>query len=127
MPTSRHVAVLTAMFQTVPSLGLLENQLLDVCEYPVINQGKARCDIGIIADLAPDPHDWQLWKTGRLVIPVSGVVEQWPVYLRRCSKCGSVEVRREGWRQTIDSMKPRRVKPRTPGPADELLGWYEGD
>ena len=107
------------------TLDLLLTRMLDVREYPVVSQGRARCDIGLIADNAPDPHDWQLWREGRFLASVEGRFEQWPIYLRRCSACRSVEVRREGWRQTIRSNRPRAVT-RNPGPADELLGWYQG-
>lgn len=108
------------------SLDLFLGRMLDVREFPVMNQGKARCDTALIADFAPDPHDWQLWRTGRFLANYMGRTEQWPVYLRRCARCGSVEVRREGWRETITSARPGRRIKRTPGPADELLGWYQG-
>jgi hypothetical protein len=108
------------------TLDLFINRMLDVHEYPVVNQGRARCSMSLIADKAPDPHDWQLWRTGTFLASIDGRFETWPVYLRLCSSCKSVEVRREGWSQVIDSTRPRRVRPRTPGPADELLGWYQG-
>jgi hypothetical protein len=109
------------------SLDLFLGRMLNVSEFPVISQGRARCQTVLIADKAPDPHDWQLWRTGQFLAHYDGRFEQWPVYLRRCAACKSVEVRREGWRQVIDSTRPRRVKPRNPGPADELLGWYQGE
>ena len=118
-----HLPAWTALPVT---LDLFLGRMLDVREYPVIAQGRARCETALIAERAPDPHDWQLWRTGNFLAHVDGRFENWPVYLRRCSACRSVEVRREGWRQTIDSVKPRRVKARTPGRADELLGWYQG-
>lgn len=108
------------------SLDLFLARMLDVHEYPVREQGKARCESVLLSDLAPDPHDWQLWRTGRFLAHHAGRVQEWPVYLRRCSKCKSVEVRREGWRGTIASVRPNRPIKRIPGPADELLGWYQG-
>lgn len=108
------------------SLDLFLTRMLGVREYPVIAQGKARCQTVLIADHAPDPHDWQLWRTGRFLAQYDGRFEQWPVYLRRCSSCRSVEVRRQGWSETIGSARPNRPITRTPGPADELLGWYQG-
>ncbi|MGI8792074.1 MAG: hypothetical protein ACR2H3_02670 [Acidimicrobiales bacterium] len=107
------------------SLDLLLNRMLNVREYPVFSQGRARCETVLLVDNATDPHDWQLWRTGNFLASYDGRVEQWPVYLRRCAACKSVEVRREGWRQTIRSNKPRAIT-RTPGAADELLGWYQG-
>ena len=111
------------------TLDLLLGRMLDVREYPTFNQGRARCDIAIVADFAPDPHDWQLWRTGAFLAQYDGQFQQWPVYLRRCSACKSVEVRRDGARGVIQSRsKPVRdvVRKRTPGAADELLGWYQG-
>ena len=108
------------------SLDLFLGRMLDIREHPVIERGKARCDTTIQADLAPDPHDWQLWRTGRFLAHYQGHYEQWPVYLRRCSRCKSVEVRRGGWRETIASARPGHAIRRTPGNADELLGWYQG-
>lgn len=108
------------------TLDLFLGRMLDVREYPVIAQGRARCETVLIAEKAPDPHDWQLWRTGRFLAHVGHDFEQWPVFLRRCSACRSVEVRREGMSATIPSVKPGRGIKRTPGPADELLGWYQG-
>ena len=111
------------------SLDLLLGRMLDVREYPVMSQGRARCQTVLLADNAPDPHDWQLWRTGTFLAHVQPTFEQWPVYLRRCSACKSVEVRRDGASTTVASrVKPIRdvVRKRTPGAADELLGWYQG-
>lgn len=108
------------------TLDLLLNRLSDVREFPVIEQGRARCDAALLTDLAPDPHDWQLWRTGNFLANREGRFEWWPIYLRRCSRCKSVEVRRKGWSETIASARPGRAIRRSPGPADELLGWYQG-
>lgn len=121
---------LPAWMALPPTLDLLLNRMLGVREFPVISQGRARCDTALIADNAPDPHDWQLWRTGTFLASHGGQFERWPIYLRRCSACRSVEVRREGWRESLTSRtQPIRdvLRKRTPGPADELLAWYQGD
>jgi hypothetical protein len=107
------------------TLDLFLGRLLNVSEYPVVEQGRARCETVLLADKAPDPHDWQLWRRGQFLAHYDGRFEQWPVYLRRCSACKSVEVRRDGWSETIVSARHGVIK-RTPGPADVLLGWYQG-
>ncbi len=108
------------------TLDLLLNRLLDVREYPVVSQGRARCETVLIADNAPDPHDWQLWRTGNFLASYDGRFEQWPVYLRRCATCKSVEVRREGLSSYWVHMVTKVGGHMTRGPDDELLGWYQG-
>jgi hypothetical protein len=104
-------------------------RMTDTTQYPVVDQGKSRCTAVLLADGAPDPHDWQLWRTGTFVATYDQRIERWPVYLRMCAACRSVEVRKEGMRGTVSSaIQPvrRGMTKRTPGAADVLLGWYQG-
>jgi hypothetical protein len=67
-----------------------------------------------------------LWRTGKFL---TASMEWWPLYLRRCTGCLAVEVRREGQRGYVTSATQpvrRGMTERTPGPADVLLGWYQG-
>ncbi|HET7664604.1 MAG TPA: hypothetical protein VFK56_00665 [Mycobacterium sp.] len=98
-------------------------RLAEVKQYPLIPSGRPDCNRG---PDAPDGHDWVLWRSGKF-LTASG--EWWPLYLRRCTGCLAVEVRKEGMRATVTSVtKPirRGMTLRTPGPADVLLGWYQG-
>ncbi|MCA1570841.1 MAG: hypothetical protein LC798_11090 [Chloroflexi bacterium] len=111
------------------SLDGLLVRMLNVSEFPVAVAGRARCTVDLIADGAPDPHDWQLWRTGVFVAFYANHAQHWPLYLRRCSGCGAVEVRKDGMGGTVASVhRPHRraVTRRTPGPSDALLGWYQG-
>lgn len=111
------------------TLDLLLARMLHMREYPIVDHGRARCSTALLAEKAPDPHDWQLWRTGTFVARYDGRLEQWPVYLRRCSACRSVEVRKEGQRGIVTSATQpirRGMTKRTPGAADVLLGWYQG-
>lgn len=104
-------------------------RMTGMTEYPVRDQGRAQCTTVLLADSAPDPHDWQLWRTGTFAAHYDGQIELWPVYLRMCAACRSVEVRKEGQRATVTSaIQPirRGMTKRTPGAADVLLGWYQG-
>lgn len=110
------------------SLAHLLDRLSQVVEYPVIDVGRARCRMGLVSDRAPDPHDWQLWRSGVFLARYDDAWQSWPVYLRRCPACGSVEVRRDGESRVIASVMPakRLARKRTPGASDVLLGWYQG-
>lgn len=109
------------------TLDLLLGRMTAVREYPVPTDSAARCDMALLDEHAPDPHDWFLWRTGTFVASYEGQADPWPVYLRRCPACRSVEVRKEGWRERIASIRPsRNGMKRTPGAADVLLGWYQG-
>lgn len=108
------------------TLDALLARMVDVRLYPVVpGEGRARCDTRLLGDKAPDPHDWRLWRTGSFLADYANELQTWPVYLRRCTACAAVEVRKEGWRGTVWSARSVGIK-RTPGPADVLLGWYQG-
>ena len=98
-------------------------RLTEVRQYPLIPSARPDCNRG---PDAPDGHDWVLWRTGHFLTTTG---EWWSLYLRRCTGCLSVEVRKEGMRGTVTSAtQPARrgMTKRTPGAADVLLGWYQG-